>query len=332
MAAKSETVGTLTKEYIGKYPDMPRKTLARLMRKQHPKVFSSIERARGMIRYYTGKTGDRHRNNLADRRFLLPAPTKDNPLSLPESKSIEWLPYVIPDDIESLLILADVHVPYHDVAALQAALNYGIEKKVDCIVLNGDFADCYGLSRYEKNPEMRDFPAEREAVVHALMAIRNAFPKAKIIYKEGNHEARFGALLVSKAPDLYGMAEFRLDVIFDMFNLGIDFVDMKRPIRYRELDILHGHEMPTKSGGVNPARTTLLKTRSCAIVSHFHRKTNDLQKTLRGELLQAWSTGCLCELTPQYMPINDWVHGFAYIEGGKNWKVNNLAIIDGDIV
>jgi hypothetical protein len=180
--------------------------------------------------------------------------------------------------------------------------------------------------------DKRDFSKEREKVVQALMAIRNMMPDCKILYKEGNHEARWQAHLENNAPALMGMAEFRLDVIFDLYNLGMTWIDMKRPIYYRELAILHGHELPAKSGGVNPARTSLLKTRENTIVNHYHRKTNDCQKRMRGQMLQAWSVGCLCGLTPQYMPINDWQHGFCHIQGGNNWSVDNKLIIDGRVV
>jgi len=188
------------------------------------------------------------------------------------------------------------------------------------------------MSRFVRDPEMRNFQGELEVTRHLLMAIRNMFPDARIIYKEGNHEARFNDLLKTKAPEFYGLSEMRLEVLLGLHDLGIDYVGDKRPIKYRDLTILHGHEMPCKSGGVNPARTTLLKTRTCVYVGHFHRKTGDMMKNMDGTYLQAWSGGCLCELNPQYMPINDWSLGFGHVTGGKDWTVHNKSIINGVVV
>jgi predicted phosphodiesterase len=330
--AKMTRTGQLAVEYIGKNPDETTRGVARLLHNDHPMVFCSIDAARGAVRYYRGASGCEHRADLTDKRFVLPNPTKNNPLSLPDSKDVAWTPYTIPDATGGILVLSDVHFPYHDRAALQSALEYGRDNGADCILLNGDALDCYSLSRYTTDPEKRNFPAELECARHGLMAIRNMFPDAKIIYKEGNHEARFGDLLKTKASDFYGVHEFQLRVLLGLFDMGIDYVCDKRPIRYRGLTILHGHEMPTKSGGVNPARTALLKTRACVLVGHFHRKTGDMQKVLGGDYLQAWSSGCLSELHPQYMPINDWVHGFAFVRGGADWVVENKAILDGVIV
>lgn len=325
--------GVLTKEYLGKHPDMPSRTIAKLLRANHPSVFSSVEIARTAVRRYRGTCGERIRRVVIDKRFfVLPKPTNANPLSLPESQSEDYPPYVLPDKTKRIGIIGDVHVPFHNTKAVTKALQYIKDAHIDCLILNGDIADCYALSRWEKRPDKRNFPKEREATVHLLKAIRNMFPKQRIIYKCGNHEERFENLLINRAPDFFGMEEFRLPVIFDLFNTGIDWVGDKRTIQYRELDILHGHEIGSFSGGVNPARTTLLKCRTNVVVNHYHRKTNDTQRGLRDSYTQAWSIGCLCELRPRWMPVNDWQLGFAIVHGGDNWSVENRSIINGKIV
>ena len=47
----------------------------------------------------------------------------------------------------------------------------------------------------------------------------------------------------------------------------------------------------------------------------------------------AWAVGCLCGLSPDYMPINDWNLGFAFItrENDGNFSVENKKIINGYI-
>lgn len=319
-------------EYVSKHPDMPHRTLARLLYVDHPKLFHSIDQARSMVRSIKGRAGQHNRDHMADKTFVLPEPTADNKFSLPEPLDQGWCPYVLPDGLESIGLFGDVHVPFHDKRAVETMLGYFQKVGIDSIIINGDAFDCYALSRFQKDPDLIDFPREREKMRQFLMALRNLFPEIPIYYKEGNHEKRFGDLLINKAPAFYGMSEFSMPVILDLFNLGIEWIDLKRPLHYRELNILHGHELPARTGGVNPARTTLLKTRECTLVNHYHRKTGDMQKTIRDNQIQAWSVGCLCDLHPQFMPINDWQHGFAHIEGGKSWKVNNFAILGDEVV
>jgi hypothetical protein len=41
-----------------------------------------------------------------------------------------------------------------------------------------------------------------------------------------------------------------------------------------------------------------------------------------------WSTGCLCDLTPDYSRVNRWNHGFAVVEVDEagSFNVDNLRI------
>jgi hypothetical protein len=46
-----------------------------------------------------------------------------------------------------------------------------------------------------------------------------------------------------------------------------------------------------------------------------------------------FSTGCLCELSPDYLPYNEWVLGFArvLVYPDKSFSVENKIIVDGKI-
>jgi hypothetical protein len=41
-----------------------------------------------------------------------------------------------------------------------------------------------------------------------------------------------------------------------------------------------------------------------------------------------WSTGCLCDLTPQYARVNRWNHGMAFVEVANDgsFNVSNFRI------
>ena len=56
------------------------------------------------------------------------------------------------------------------------------------------------------------------------------------------------------------------------------------------------------------------------------------EKTADDKYIHSWTLGCLCDMTPDYMPINQWNHGFAVLElKGNDFTVNNLRIVNGEI-
>ena len=329
--------GQLAYEYLKKFPDIKSRTLARLLRKEHPLVFASVEQARSAVRYLRGRNGDLNRDDMNSQRseFRLPAPTEDNPYSLPESDEVPWVPFDIASKYDKIAVLADIHVPFHNMPALQLALRYVKDYGPNCIVLPGDIWDCYALSRWEKDPALRDFPNERQKMRQFLMALREMFPSAKIIYKQGNHEERFDKYLISHAPDFFGLEMATVPGMLGLGELEVDWVADRRYITAGKLNILHGHEMVGNSGSaVNPARTAFLRLKECALTAHNHQSSNHSEPSLRGKLTSCSSLGCLSELHPQYMPINKWNHGFATVDqyGEDDFELHNYKIIKGKVV
>jgi len=142
---------------------------------------------------------------------------------------------------------------------------------------------------------------------------------------------RWENFLKNKAPEILNIEEFKLPVLLKFAELGIQVIEDKQLVHIGELKVLHGHELPLKSGGVNPARAVFLKTGDSVIVGHYHRKSEHVERTLNNKLIKVYSTGCLADLSPGYMPFNNWTHGFAYIEVEKSgsYRVFNHTIIDG---
>ena len=335
MANKKTQVGELALEYLSKMQDKDTRTIARKLRKDHPLVFRSVEAARTTVRYYRGRQGVTSRNNLTTRCFVLPTPTPDNPFSLPETREKEWVPYVLAPSSKKNAVIADWHIPYHNMEACNIMLTAMKFYGPDSIVLDGDMFDCYSLSSFTKDPEERDFPREKRAMRHFLMALRNQFPNARIVYKRGNHEMRFQSILMKQASDLYDKDETRLDVLLGLPDLDIEWVTDKRILKIGMLNILHGHEWTGgATASVNPARTAFLKGKACCLVAHNHQTSQHTEPTLEGKNITTWSIGCGSELHPQYMPINKWNHGMAFVEQGSDgdFMVESKRIIKGELV
>ncbi len=331
--------GKVVLEYL-EHPDwskMATLTLARLIYKENPSVFKNVENARYTVRYYRGQTGKAsrhkatHATTKAQHAIAMKTP---NPFGLPETDEDVWDAYQLPKAATRILLLSDIHVPYHNIQAISKAIEYGKEKKVNAIVFNGDTLDCYALSRYEKDPRKRRFGEELDLCRQLLNVFRKEFPGVPFYFKLGNHEERFEAYMRIKAPELLGSPEFTLDTLLKFGELGCDLIQDKRIIKAGKLNILHGHEFV--GGGfspVNPARGYYMRAKASVICGHNHQTSEHSENNLEGKVVTAWSTGCLCEMHPQYMPINKWNYGFAYIQVFKDggFEVDNLKIINGKI-
>lgn len=314
-----------------KFPDTPTMTLAKKAYEERPELFLNVENARTRVRIKRGLSGESLRKNTADKSLYKKAEYKYNPFELPESKTEKRSKWKLPASIKKVLLLSDIHFPYQDNEALTTALNYGKEEKVDAIFLNGDILDFYQLSFHEKDPRVTSIAEELEMGRNFFKILRASFPKANIYYIIGNHEQRMERYLRVKAPELLDVAEFRIDVLLRVAEYGIEYIEHGTKCFFGKLLVEHGDKMKG-SGGVNPARTLYLKMKRHAICGHFHRTTEATEKIYDGDVHVTYSTGCLCELEPRYMEVNNHNHGFAIVEmSGDNFKVSNKKIVNGKV-
>lgn len=231
-----------------------------------------------------------------------------------------------------VLVLADIHIPFYDKPALICALKDGATINPDMVLLNGDIADHHAQSDFIKDPRSRDFPGEIRSVKAFLGVLRERFRKSRIVYKPGNHEERHIRYMRLKAPELLGIKEFEFESIMGLADNDIELVKDNRPIKLGKLNVIHGHEYRFAiSNPVSAARGLFLKGISSAICGHFHQSSNHSMRNLEQKVITTWSSGCLCNLHPEYRPINNWNHGFMAIridkEGG--FEVNNMRIVNG---
>lgn len=323
--------GQLAKELLDRFPKAPILTLAKKLYKENSETFKDVEEARTVLRYRIGQVKNGSGYMVSDKSQLREKTFKYNPFDLPESHADPFEPFEIKQT--KTLIISDLHFPYQDNQAITLALNYGLEKKVDCILINGDLIDFAPISRHEKDWRHRTVGQEFEAVRAFLKGLRKNFPKARIIFKQGNHDERWEKWLYVKAPELFDDPEFKLEVRLQLGELKIEMVKDKKPVKIGKLTVLHGHELPGM-GGVNPARATFMKTLESCLVGHYHRPSEHPEPTMSGHMIIVKSQGCLCGLHPQFAVINKWGHGFAYCEQNiktGDYMLENLKIINGKI-
>ena len=123
-------------------------------------------------------------------------PRSVTPYELPKSYEEDYTPFVL--NHKRILLLSDIHIPYHSIEALTATLDYAKKEKPDAIVLNGDTIDCHKLSRFCNDPRARNFSQELEDFRDFFTTLQSLF-NVPIYFKVGNHEERYDHFLFQKA-------------------------------------------------------------------------------------------------------------------------------------
>jgi len=248
-----------------------------------------------------------------------------NPFNLPTSFEESFEHYDVPKQYKNWLIMSDLHFPYHNIRAITETLNYGIAKKIDAILINGDGMDCFLLSKFNPDPRKRPLSEELKSFEEFLKIIRNIAP---VFFKLGNHEERLEHYLIRNAPVVLGIEEFELENLLHCRANNIEVIKDQRIIYIGHLPVLHGHEVRLMGVAVNPARSLFLKTKKTALCGHLHRTSQHNESALDGKLISTWSTGHLGEEHPKYARINNWNHGCCRVEVDElgNFEVINLRI------
>lgn len=314
-------------QYREKYGwEMPTLKLARIVYKDNPLSFRDLDDARQCLRGLEGKCNSFRKavKEIADR--------PKNPYNLPKSDEAVYEPFKI--KANRLLILSDIHIPYHSLSALTCTFDYAKKEKPDAILLNGDTLDFFGLSKFEKDPKARSFAHELAAFKEFIEILEKHF-NAKLYYKMGNHCERYEHFLWRKAHEIIGVEEFEFSNIIKARAKDIEVIKDKRVIKAGDLNIIHGHEF---GGGlfspVNVARGLYMRGKVSALQGHSHQTAEHTETDMNGKLVTTWSVGCLCELNPAYRPLaNKYNHGFAIVDiDGDKFEVRNKRIYNGVIL
>ena len=207
--------------------------------------------------------------------------------------------------------ISDLHYPYQDIVAIKTAMSVFKMAKVDEIIVGGDLLDMYSLSRFDKDPARKQsVKYEIEQGKLFLKRLRRDFPKAKIIYLEGNHEFRLRRWI--QQSELHDFEQIQLENLLDLDKLGIDFYEYNDPYWITDHFIAtHGSVIRAKSGYT--AHGELLKNSVSGISGHVHRCGLVFDTRLGVDYFWV-EGGCVCSLNPDYMSNPNWQQGVVILE------------------
>lgn len=271
---------------------------------------------------------------------------------------------------ETCVVLPDIQIGYfrtidneleaiHDERAMSVALAFIKDQKPNLIVLVGDNLDLAELSRYRLTAA---YQLTTQATIDrgALFAaeLRAVAPDARIVWIEGNHEARLPNHILDNARAAFGLKVGNMPESWPVLSVPMLCRFDEYQIEYLpgypaskfwindKLRVIHGHKV--KSGG-STAHAYLATEKVSTIFGHVHRREygSRMREDHDGaKEIMAASPGCLCridgvvpstkggmDLDGRPVPtVEDWAQGFAlvhYERGDGRFTYHNIAIHDG---
>lgn len=212
-----------------------------------------------------------------------------------------------------VLVIGDVHVPFHDKKAWNLLLEVIAYTRPDAIVQIGDYADMLAVSAHPPAAgEKHDLDRELKEVRKEWGKLEAAAGSAMLVHTAGNHEHRLSRYIAKNAraiegivtplKELMGMSE---DVIVrpyqEMFHIGrVGFV----------------HDLGYC--GKTATAQTLEAAGQCVVHGHDHRGTVVYNGDTNGNRWFGLGTGCLADLSKiTYMPpakTRQWSLGFGIVD------------------
>jgi predicted phosphodiesterase len=211
--------------------------------------------------------------------------------------------------VKKVLIVPDVHVPYHDKRAWKLMLKAAGVINPDAIIIQGDFADFYAVSAHDKDPNRaKNLEFEVDAANSALDELDALGAKLKL-FVAGNHENRLERYLATRAPELFNMVE--IPKLFKLKDRGWKYTPYKSSTEYGKLNVTHD----CGYSGQNAVQKALDTFQHNVTTGHTHRMAYLVQGNARGEAHVSASFGWLgdkdqADYMHKVKANRDWALGF----------------------
>lgn len=234
--------------------------------------------------------------------------------------------------LKTVVVVSDLHVPYHDAAALRLVLKVCRKIKPDILALNGDALDCYAVSKHPKTwGRKADFQAELDAWEGVRRELEDVSDRR--IFIAGNHEDRWPRYLSS----VQGADNRRCNGIPELLGLGKRwaYVPYRDYARIGKVIVTHDLER----SGKHALAQSLADAQHCVIVGHTHRAGSVYESSAIGDAHVAVSGGWLGDLAAidyrhKIKARREWQTGFVvgYLEPSGVMHLQVVPIVKGKCV
>jgi len=248
-------------------------------------------------------------------------------------------PY-LPQGYHMVMVMPDLHIPYHDQAALLCAMKAHEYLQPKRTVLLGDWLDAEPFKSFETRTlvesRMHDFKKDE---VDPCNKILDSLQKnsSLVVYIEGNHEfriekaaARAKGVGVASVYSLISprnlLSEGRKNFIWVPYSKTLSHYKITD-----DLWAMHGWSF---SKHVAEYHLNQLASVSC-VFGHVHRQQSASRRCkVNDKQIKAWSPGCLCDRQPIWgtQQPTDWIHGFSilYVKNdNSHWFEYTITIENG---
>lgn len=116
-----------------------------------------------------------------------------------------------------ILPIGDLHLPYHNRAAVRQVIKLIKKLRPTHIIQVGDLYDQYCFSRFTKKnitTSIKEILLARKYAVELWTAIRKVAPRAKCFQLLGNHDVRLTKRIAEKVPEAYEIVKEKLDELY----------------------------------------------------------------------------------------------------------------------
>jgi len=229
---------------------------------------------------------------------------------------------------ERVVSLTDWHVPFHDVTALNLALDFCEYVQPQIIVIH-EAHDFYALSSFDKDPKrLSNLQEEIDTVTMYLGLLRRYCPKARIILLNSNHLDRLRRYLWKQAPALSSLRSLEIENLLELKQHKIEYME---DFEYKGVLYKHGDVVRKFSGYTGKAEFE--REGMSGVTGHTHRLCAYYSTKRSGKYVWVES-GCLCDLNPEYIKgVANWQTGFSMVTYEKtHYYAEAIPVVGGKIV
>jgi hypothetical protein len=235
--------------------------------------------------------------------------------------------------VERLLVIPDLHAPYHDRQAWRVVLEAGRELRPTRIIVLGDFADAWCVSDHDKSPRRaNDLEVELE-VVRECRADLDALGASTKHFIEGNHEVRLARYIATRAPALHRMLSIQEEL--GLAANGWTWTGYRDWLPVGDAFFTHDPD----ASGMNAHRVARNAFEATAVIGHTHRLSQEYSGNVRGETHAGISLGWLgsfelADYRHRAKKLREWTHAFGvgYVDDRGHVTVHPIPIAGGRAV